>query len=274
MEDKEITTVVEYNALGATLSEMANEAKAINEPNKELRTRLQKARTRIEKIGKFLREDYVRMSKEVLAKEKELIGIIEPEEKRLKALEEEAERKAEAEKRRVQLPERIEKLNRIGDGLENFEDMLLDMDDKTFDEYYNGRVTIKNNKDRAELERREREIKEKEEAVRREAEIKAREEQARIDERARLEREEVDRKNREVREAEEAKIREEQEAKKHESDIAYQMFLASHGYDEDSEDFVLQRGNLVTVGAEVQMRPRADGTIDVRLYKLVGKITI
>ena len=58
---------------------------------KENRIVLKKARVQIEKRGKELREDALKFQRAVIAKEKELIAIIEPEEDRLEAIEQEAE---------------------------------------------------------------------------------------------------------------------------------------------------------------------------------------
>ena len=82
--------------------------KAQLEVVKQNRIELKKARVQIEKTGKAMRDDANAYSKAVIAKEKELIGIISPEEDRLKAIESEAEELAIREERMKKLPERKE----------------------------------------------------------------------------------------------------------------------------------------------------------------------
>ena len=77
------------------------------------RMRLRDARVSVEKTGKEARDDANKFAKSVIAKENELIAIMEPEEKRLaelqKAVDDEAER-VKAEKVRIER-ERIEAIN-------------------------------------------------------------------------------------------------------------------------------------------------------------------
>lgn len=77
------------------------------------RMRLRDARVSVEKTGKEARDDANKFAKSVIAKENELIAIMEPEEKRLaelqKAVDDEAER-VKAEKARIER-ERIEAIN-------------------------------------------------------------------------------------------------------------------------------------------------------------------
>ena len=77
---------------------------------KAARARLQKARTTIEKTGKAARDDANKFSKAVIAKERELLAVIKPEEDRLADLVDAEERRREdaarelreAEQRRVE----------------------------------------------------------------------------------------------------------------------------------------------------------------------------
>lgn len=273
MDEKEIAIITEETAIStfdevmayavvvSKLTELALTASAITTPDKDMEKRLVSVRTTISKMGKFAREDFTQRAKGVIEKEKALIEIIEPEEKRLKEIRIEAERLAEQEKRKVLLPERTLKLTRIGDDVMWSDDMLLGMDEKQFEEYYNGRVATKNAKDRAEIEAREKAVRDAEEAQRREAEMKEREEKARIEERERAERQEIERKEREASQAEwDKKVSEEKaeaERNAREQDIAYQMFLASHGYSEETKgDFHLSH---------------VHGTVII--YKLLGTFT-
>lgn len=177
---------------------------------KKNRIALRDARITISKKGKELREEANAFSKAVIAKEKELISIITPEEDRLKNIEDEAKKIKIQKERLAILPQRIEKLNSIGDNRETNQEELLEMDDPAFTEYYNQRVADKNEADKLKIEQ-ERE-KQAKEAERLENEKKAqeREKQAREDERKRLEAEqkaEAERKEREAKEAKEREIK-------------------------------------------------------------------
>jgi hypothetical protein len=70
------------------------------------RMTLKSMRIEIEKRGKLAREDSTKFSKAVIAKESELIGLIEPEEKRLTALQDEVDRQKEIEKKAKEEAER------------------------------------------------------------------------------------------------------------------------------------------------------------------------
>lgn len=89
---------------------------------------MQKVRTAIEKAGKLARDDANAFAKAVIAEERRLVGIFQPEENRLKALrkakDDEEERKAEElrqiEARRVaDITDRILSIKRMTEGLLN-----------------------------------------------------------------------------------------------------------------------------------------------------------
>lgn len=249
MEEKEITTLVEYNEMEVTLIDLATRAQACIEPNKEIQRELQKTRTRIEKIGKFLREDFTRKGKEVIAKEKELIAIIQPHEERLKRLADELELAKEVEYRKSQFNTRSERLATLGYILTAEENEK--MDDVGFEAFFQNVVIENNNRKERELFEREAKIKEIEDSQKREAEMKAREERVRKEAEEKAEREIAEANARAERAAQmerdkivyegvERNRKEAEEKKKLEADIAYQMFLESHGYTEETRgDFHL-----------------------------------
>lgn len=184
------------------------------------RKELKQHRVNITKIGKSLRDDANAFNKAVLTKEKELLAIITPEEDRLLAIEDEAAKVAEMDKRRALLPERIEKLTSINDGQENpSEDEMLAMDDASFTSYFNDRVAAKNEADRLEMERKaEEERLAKEEADRKEADRKAEEQRKADEEAARI---------KEEQEAERRKIEEEKaELERQRREVEHQKELA------------------------------------------------
>ena len=195
------------------------------------RIELKNKRRDIEKFGKALRDDANKFSKDVIAKEKSLIAIIEPEEDRLEAIEVEAENLAIRNERIEKLPARKERLQTIGDKIEVTDDKLLEMDASAFEEYYNGRMSDKlwNMKveiekiekekelarekliqeeqkkidaDKAEIDRQRAENTREGDRLAQEKEARVREEKARQDERERLQQEEKDRVDREKREKE------------------------------------------------------------------------
>ncbi len=174
---------------------------------KQNRIALRDARVSITKKGKELREGALAFQKAVIAKEKELIAIIEPEEERLKAIEEEVKVKKIRAERMAILPQRKERLNSIGDGVDysDKDELLLGMDDAEFDAYYNQQVANKNAADAAALKARE--------------DAAAAEEKRLADEKAAREREEIARKEgaekaeREANEKAEREEREERERK-------------------------------------------------------------
>ena len=105
---------------------------------KETRIKFMRARTSIVAIGKTLREDALAYQRKVLEKENELIGIIKPEEDRLKQIEIEAKNLLIREERLEKLPARKEKINAI-DGRTAWanDKMLLEMDSVQFETFYN-----------------------------------------------------------------------------------------------------------------------------------------
>lgn len=225
---------------------------------KRARIDLKNARIRIEKTGKELRADAIKFQKAVIAKEDELVGIIGPEEERLKGIEAEAEHLALMQIRQAQLPERKERLMKIGIGDEPVGDhILLAMDSVEFENYYNAQVAAKNERDREELKRqqdeenarikaeqdaRDTELRAREATIadaqrKLEEEVRAqeREAKAREDERARLQREEDERKGREARAKEEADRKAAEDKAKLERARKYQKFLADNGYTKEND---------------------------------------
>lgn len=163
---------------------------------REKRIELKGLRVNITKTGKALRDDANKFNQAVLEKEKEMVGVIHPEEKRLAELEEEAAHRAEVEKRKKDLPLRKQRLVDIGDEIEIEDTGILEMNDSEFDNYINQRVANWNLKEKerleaerkAEEERKEREAEEarkrneEEEAKRKEHEEKVKAEREKLEE--------------------------------------------------------------------------------------------
>ena len=199
------------------------------------RIELKNARVSISKKGKELRDDANKFAKAVIAKEKELIAIIEPEETRLSELEEKVKDQIIMAERTKVLPTRKTQLENINDNVKVDDEYLLTLDNDSFNTYYNERVEAKKElvatKDREEKEQaeREKEMLAREERARKEeqekAEIRIKEETARVEREAneKVAKEELEKVK------EEARIKEQQESL--EKDNKYKTWLSSHNYD-------------------------------------------
>lgn len=271
----ETQDIERFDPTQVELTKMVRESTMITETSdplviRDMRLRLKNSRVAITKKGKELREEAIAFQKAVIAKEKELIAIIEPEEERLVGIEEIAKKLKEREDRVHLLPMRREEIARNGLTIECTDEMLLDMDSTQFTIWLNERVAEQNEKRRLELEAKEREIKEAEERIQREKEAKEREEKAREDERIkaeeRIKQAEADAERR-VKEAEEKarreaeakekarlmeieaeKIRKAEEAKKEaeekakrEADEKYKKWLADNGATPDVTGWIAMR---------------------------------
>lgn len=228
----------------------------------DYRMELKAARVDIEKCGKAIREDANKFQKAVIAKERELIAMIEPEEKRLKELEEAAEKHGLMEERKRKLPERMERLKTVQECLSEGEvfneDDVLKMDDVTFEAYFNSLQGALNAKAATKLEAekkaaaeaqeaKDKELREREAAL--EAEKKAHEAKVAKEEADRLEKERLEREAKEKaeREAQEAKEKAEREAREEEArqaamkaEARFQAWLTENGWtDENSKEFVI-----------------------------------
>ena len=132
------------------------------------RLKLKSARVSIEKFGKKLRESSNAFNKAVIARENELVKIIEPTEERLQKMEDEyyAEQERikieEERKESERIQKRIERLNSVGHGMDFYE--IKHLTDEEFEAVYL----------QAEKDQQERKRQEEEEAIRRKAEEQAR----------------------------------------------------------------------------------------------------
>lgn len=261
------TSIEKFNPTIAELQKLVENSKQITaidlDDKKQLdnvknaRISLKNARVAISKTGKELREDALKFQKDIIAKEKELIAIIEPEELRLGAIENEAKEKKLKEERIALLPERKDKLSKIGDGMDVPDEFLLSLDSNQFIEHVNARISAKNEFDRKVLEDRERKAKEEDLRLQREKEVREREEKARQEERAKLEREQKDKLEKEIREKKEQEEREKVEKARLEKEKKYQLWLKENGYTKANANSFLVK----------------DNGSSITLYRLVGTYT-
>lgn len=202
----QLTGMVEKTK-GLTVADLKDKAQL--ETVRKARIELKKTRVAIEKYGKDLRDDANKFSKAVIAKEKELIGIIEPEEDRLAAIEEEAEKLAIREERMQKLPARKDRLATIGDSVEVSDEDLLLMDANDFEAYFNARTAdkLKADREKAEADQRIKDEENRKENERKEAELA--EERRKLDEERAAKDSEIAERERVAKEKEEANAREE-----------------------------------------------------------------
>lgn len=198
------------------------------EKSKGLRLNFVKARTTIEKCGKKLRAEALKFQKDVIAREKELLSIITPEEDRLKQYELDAEFLYIQKERTAQLPERKERVAKAG--IEMTDEYIMSLNMVDFECKFNELVSEKNEKDRLENER----IKQEQEAeTKRIADIALRMEQQKIRDaeiKAQAEKDALDKIEREK--AQQA-LKEKQDAEKLAKDTEYNNFKAQYDFDKE-----------------------------------------
>ena len=148
----------------------------------------------IEKQGKSYRDVFTKVNKDIMAKQKELLAITNPELDRLKDFEEKAKAIEIRKERELVLPYRKEKLAEVDNITDD--EALLEMDDKQFGEYLMLKTEDKNEKERLVKEEADREaqkqieikeaeanaVKETEERIKAEAKEKEAQEKAEADE--------------------------------------------------------------------------------------------
>lgn len=155
----------------------------------ETRKQLKAARVRITKTGKGLREEALKFQRDVIAKEKELVAIIEPEEERLSKIEEEVERQKHIATMKLLLPVRRARIAHIGYTGEITDDQLNAMNVSEFETRFLRLQQHMNELNAKKLadERAAVEVESKRQAD--EKTTREREDKARADERAKIERE-------------------------------------------------------------------------------------
>lgn len=136
------------------------------------RKNLKSKRVEITKTGKAMRDDALKFQRAVIAKEKELVGIIEPVEIELKKKQASIDEEREKISRIELLPNRKKWLKAIDVEMED--DFILLMDDAQYEAFYNKKNAIF-------LDKKAQKLKEKEDKIAREKEIEDAKKQARID---------------------------------------------------------------------------------------------
>lgn len=252
---------------------------------KENRIVLKKARVKIEKAGKAAREDAVKFQRDVLAYEKKLIAVIEPEEDRLAAIEEEAEKLAIRKERIEKMPARLERIEKAGLSFfhDKTEEEMLELDANAFEAYFNelGARKVQYDKDQEEIKRQEAaKILEEENAKKKaeqdakdkelaEREAKIKEEEQRIAHEKEVEQAKKDTEERLKKEAEEKRIADEKAAKeKAEKEAAEKKAAdAKLAKDKEYQAFLKGLGMTKTNTAEFH---KVETDKEIIVYKKVG----
>lgn len=180
----------QFNPTLAELNRLAEESRSVTitdyEDPKQLeivhkqRITLKNVRVAITKKGKELREEALTFQKAVIAKEKELTEIIQPEEDRLDALEEQAKAEAVKRERLRKWPERLERLKEIEfDPGTSDVHVLQQMSDVDFEGFMNN-AKAKIEAERLAVQRTEQLAREAE-LKRREDELEAKERKAKME---------------------------------------------------------------------------------------------
>lgn len=260
--------VTKFSPLEAKLLKMAEEAKGVTAKDFADKTKmalvktnqlsLRDARVELEKIGKMLRDPHTEFNRKVKAKEDELIAIIEPEEKRLKAIRAEADELAEREARKVALPMRYEEIRALYPEMVIDNEQLLSLDSSQFAQFLN-ELKARKLEEEAEALAAERKAMEEERAaiekerqrLAHEKEVQKAAEKARIEERQRAEqaaeraaKEEAERLER-AKTAAAEKAKQEQEAL--EAMKKYKNFLVKYEYVDDGTFWIDNDGKTVTL---------------------------
>lgn len=195
------------------------------------RKTLKAARVKITNTGKSLREGAVKFQKDVIAKEKELVAIIEPEEDRLSEIEAEIERTQFVASMKLLLPVRRARMESIGykEPVSDDELNAMSIDDfeaafVRYGQHVNKLAADKIAADRAKVDADQKKL--DDEKAAREREDKAREDERKriADEQARKDREAAEKKERDEREAKEKIEREAREKKQREADAAFKAW--------------------------------------------------
>lgn len=153
---------------------------------------LQQARLLVTKTGKALREESTAFSKAVIAREKELLGVIEPEEERLKQIKEDADHAVLIEQRKGMTPFRIKTMKERGLTEAQFPTNIEELDANEFEAHVSLKVAENNESELTKL-REEKDKRDKEYAQKqREQDMKDAAETARLAEIDRQEKEKAD----------------------------------------------------------------------------------
>ncbi len=287
--EKESLSMQEFTPAMQELTEMATAAKTVTAKSDlalvhDTRIGLRDARINIAKKGKELRENAIKFQKDVIQREKELLGIIGPEEDRLAAIEDEAKLRLEMEKRRDELPTRIAALQAINPAFSADDNELLAMDDDEFNQYRVLVIEAKLERDRqeqnekiaAEAEARRMKAEAEEQEARQKIETIEREHRAKIaseESKIAVERALVDKEKARLAGIEEERMREirakEQEARieKERAETEIARVKKETEEREKAEDYIGFL-NSINFNEETDITQVVDG--EVRAYRLIG----
>ncbi len=226
------------------------------------RIKLSKTRTAIKKVGKRAREKAIKYQKDIIAYEKELIEIIEPEEVRLKKIEKDVEEHKIRKERLESLPDRKAKLENIGrDKYLRLDEDLLKMSNIEFQSYFNGCKADYNQLREKQL-RIDREELEREKAK---LEQEKKDEVLRKDKESKIIKEEEEEEEEKKSEEQYKKFSEAEEKKRDENRVKLKEFYKNYGFFEDDKND----------GLMVHSEQNYDeGTTKYIMYKKIGELEL
>jgi hypothetical protein len=213
------------------------------------RKELKRIRIEITKRGKSMREEAILFQKAVIAKENQLIALVEPTERELEFKQKAIDDEKERIKRSVLRPERIAKLSTIN--LKVSEDWLDSLNDIEFQTFFNEKNTEylaekerKINEEQAKIDAEKLSLLEAQKAEEREKQRQKELEQAKIEA---AEKSRIDTENRLKREQEQKELAEKEEREKLEKEQRYTDFLAANNYIADGSFMIDKQGSKITL---------------------------
>ena len=258
----------EFNPTVAELTNLAESYKWLKinwvedkewfEKVKQAKKDLSEKRNHITKTLKAYRENAIKFQKDVISKEKELVGIIEPVEDELKRELERINQEIEMKEREAILPMRIKEITEIWYIVAS-QSIILWMNDNEFMIYCNELKAKKYEEQKLQLEKIEREKQEKEEAEKRQKELDEAKEKARIETEQKAEQDKIEAEKRHQEEIERLKIEQEQKIEREkqaeiqrqkdiENGKLFQEFLESNWYNENTKnDFFITYWDTTTL---------------------------
>ena len=238
---KSVEGLTKFNQTVEELTKQVEATKDISVENLEDKNQIDRAKRArldlrnieidIEKTGKSYRDIFTQANKQIMAKQKELLAITNPEIARLKEFEDKAKWEAIRKERVLSLPQRKEKLESLGEMVEDdllSDEELLGLSDEGFNQYFANKVQEKADK-----------IKAQEDAKEAEQERQAELERVREETEKRVKQEAEDREKQRIAQEEQDKRDAEKKAKEEKERLEkrkeYTEYRESLGYTEETK---------------------------------------
>lgn len=242
-------TVAELKSIVVRTSKIdTNDLTEVEKGRKELG----EARIDLNKVGKGMRASALLFQKEVIAKEKELLAIVVPEEDRLKEILTVAAEAAEIEARKAVLPHRIKQCEEASLKAPP-EEELLKMDDEMFAAWKSEATAEKNEKDRLKLEADRKEVDDAKAKLVHDKEVLEAKEKGIDEERERQDKEAEEEEERKKQEAKDKKAKEAADKRNLQRQENYRAFRVQCGWTEElKHEFKEERdGDIIILWRQV-----------------------